>query len=119
MRVTDCECTGPGWCERHKCYKSLMFYRACGRTPQLFAMWEQGRGPGQRRAQTADKPRRQPCKHRTKVLRTVQCPTCRGQVDVKVFACHLHEECSVGKQVGDRACCATCRDYEANDSTSG
>ena len=47
MKITDCECEGPGWRERHQCHKTLMQYRACRQIPGLFAMWEQGRGSGQ------------------------------------------------------------------------
>lgn len=96
-----------------------MWFKACRRVPQLFALWEQGRGPGQRGASTTLEAPRQPCKHRGELLRTLQCPTCRSQIGVKLFACFLHEECTVAKQFADVACCGACRDHEGDDPTSG
>jgi hypothetical protein len=31
---------------------------------------------------------------------------------IKVFACSIHGECTIGKQLDGVKCCATCGDYE-------
>jgi hypothetical protein len=53
MNLTDCTCTGPGWCERHVCQKSDTLFHLCQHNRALFMTWETGRGPGQRRSVTA------------------------------------------------------------------
>lgn len=119
MKVTACECSEAGWCERHQCYKSPMWFRLCGRSPQLFALWEQGRGPGQPGSGTSFKAATRPCRHRRDVRRTVACPACRTQVALKVFGCRLHEECTIATQLAGVACCAACPDHEGEDSRAG
>ena len=47
MSKTGCECTGPGFCQRHGIYKGPGWFRLCQNAPGYFAAWEQGRGPGQ------------------------------------------------------------------------
>jgi hypothetical protein len=44
---TNCECTAPGWCSRHKCHKPEHFFNLCRMRPDYFALYEAGRGPGQ------------------------------------------------------------------------
>lgn len=119
VRVTDCECTEPGWCERHRCHKTRMWFQLCRRSPQLFALWEQGRGPGQPGVQRDPDARKQACMHRGEVLRIVDCPTCRGRVGVKVFACQLHEQCTIAMQVANITCCGTCAEYQPCGATRG
>jgi hypothetical protein len=46
---------------------------------------------------------------------TVNCPTCRGNVREKVRKCGVFGECTVGKRVEMRPCCATCDKYESQD----
>lgn len=60
----------------------------------------------------ADASARALCAHRGAETRKVECPTCGGGVSLKVFACALHGECTIAKQVDGLACCATCPDYE-------
>lgn len=68
--------------------------------------------PGQPVPAPPPQDRSTPCLHRCQELRTVRCTSCRGEVHVKVFACNLHRECTIGRQVrGPVACCATCLDY--------
>ena len=43
----QCQCNGPGWCDRHKLKKSEDWYKACVACPALFQEWERGTGPGQ------------------------------------------------------------------------
>ena len=45
--MTPCECTGPGFCERHGCHKSRHWWRLCRTRYDRFREWEAGEGPGQ------------------------------------------------------------------------
>jgi hypothetical protein len=40
------------------------------------------------------------------------CPTCRGKVEVKIFACPIHGECTLTKALKEVACCKKCPDYQ-------
>lgn len=44
----------------------------------------------------------------------VGCPTCRGNVQLKVFACDLHGKTTLEKKVNDIQCCKTCPDNPVN-----
>lgn len=39
------------------------------------------------------------CSHRQEEFRLATCASCRGNVQVKVFKCDLHGECTVGKAI--------------------
>jgi len=57
----------------------------------------------------------QNCMYRGRALRTEKCPTCRGSVAVKIFACSKHKICSIQKQVyqiitGRYGVCESCTD---------
>lgn len=39
------------------------------------------------------------CPHRQEESRLVSCPSCRGNVQIKVFACSLNGECTIGKAI--------------------
>lgn len=41
---------------------------------------------------------------------TITCPSCRGTVALKVFACAVHGTCTPGKQAEGVACCVGCTD---------
>jgi hypothetical protein len=71
--------------------------------PAYRALWDAA-GPAPRRTG--------PCVHRGPEVRQEECPTCRGRVRLKVFACGLHGECTVARPLAGTACCATCPDYE-------
>lgn len=107
MRVTDCECEEAGWCERHKCHKSEWLYANCRRNENSFALWEQGRGSGQRSRTFS------PCQHLGQVVRFEECTGCRGQVRIKVFRCSLHEECVLAASIEKLQSCSCCKDYSA------
>ena len=53
------------------------------------------------------------CIHRSDELRRELCSTCRGRVDVKVFACDIHGECTIGKKLPGITCCSECTDAHA------
>jgi hypothetical protein len=49
--VTSCECTGPGFCARHKCDKPEHLYNLCRTHLGYFQQYENGTGPGQSAAE--------------------------------------------------------------------
>lgn len=113
MQITACECPASGWCERHHCLKSAWLWETCRRHPALFALWEQGAGPGQRAARAVT--RREPCRQRGAVLRLVECESCRGRVQLKVFACAIQGECVLSGQGAGLVDCARCPQYECGE----
>lgn len=112
VKVTPCECTAPGWCARHRCEKSRHDFELCRRRKDWFAAFEKGETMLQRPS-ASPPPLRDDCRHRGEELGTENCPTCRGNIRIKVFACELHERCSLQKALEGTACCARCGDYEA------
>jgi hypothetical protein len=57
--MTGCECTGPGFCERHGVAKGITLYRLCQNDERYWQAWEKGRGPGQHKG-TPREPRLRP-----------------------------------------------------------
>ena len=55
------------------------------------------------------------CKHRGEETRRQRCPSCRGSVELRIFGCDLHGECTLGTQLPGIACCAVCSDFESAD----
>ena len=48
----------------------------------------------------------------------VECPSCSGKVQLKVFGCAVHGKCTRGRRAGALACCQGCADYrEVNPFT--
>ena len=45
--MKPCECPEPGWCERHKIYKTPHWHRLCQTNESYRKAWDEGRGPGQ------------------------------------------------------------------------
>lgn len=88
----------------------------CQRDPRLFQCWEDQRGPGQNRHGTPPANRSALCQHLGDQLRNEPCQTCRGDVQVKVFACGIHGECTLGKELPHIACCLRCHYYEAHQT---
>lgn len=112
MKVTPCECTEPGWCARHQCEKTRPLFECCQRRPDYYEAWERGElrglcGSKSQRPATAS------CRHRGAETRRVLCPTCRGHVELKVFACSVRQECVLGASVEGIPTCATCPSFEA------
>lgn len=44
----------------------------------------------------------------------VLCPSCSGHVEFAIFECAEYGGCTIGKKVGDIACCTGCKDYTPN-----
>lgn len=51
------------------------------------------------------------CRHLGEERRREGCKTCKGHVEVKVMACALHREATVGKPLPGIPCCADCADW--------
>lgn len=43
--LTECQCTAPGFCDRHQCTKNEHFHGLCKSRPDYFELWERGQGP--------------------------------------------------------------------------
>jgi len=112
--TTDCTCERPGWCQRHQCVKTEHWHTLCRTRAGYFRLWEQGRGPGQGAVRQPQLVAPLPCRHLGESVRKEACRACRGHVQVKVFACALHGECTLGRMLQGTACCARCPDY-SND----
>ena len=104
---TACECTSPGYCQRHHCDKPDSMHRLCQTNPRFFNLWEQGLGPGQ-----AHGSRNEPCRHRSEQIDEMLCESCQGQVRIKIFGCHLHDRCSLSLKLTEMPCCLSCQDYD-------
>jgi len=115
MRVTPCECNAAGWCARHGCRKTWGLVELCRRLPDWFEAWERGWGPGQSTATATGRRNATACTLRGPELRREQCPDCQGSVEIRVFACALHDSCSIAKPLPDTACCASCGDFTSAD----
>lgn len=64
-------------------------------------------------------PRIHPCKHLGEFKRKQECLTCQGNVQVKVFSCAIHGECTLGKVLPGIKCCSlggtdACTEYVAS-----
>lgn len=51
------------------------------------------------------------CVHLGNEVRRQLCESCGGSVAIKVFACAVHGEATIGKDLHGLACCGTCADY--------
>lgn len=47
------------------------------------------------------------CPHRSTEFRLVDCPSCRGKIELKVFRCDLHGECTIAKKLPGVHVCGT------------
>jgi len=112
MKVTDCTCTGPGWCERHQCDKRRDLFECCQRLPAHFAAWERGEMRFLCRKSPDQPERKSPCRHLGEERRQSACQTCRGSVRIKVFECEQLGECVLGRAVEDLTSCLICSQYE-------
>lgn len=45
--MTGCTCSEPGYCDRHRCWKSPHWHQLCQTREDYFLAWEDGCGPGQ------------------------------------------------------------------------
>lgn len=55
------------------------------------------------------------CAHRRNVVEMVQCPTCAGNVQIKVHACARHNRCHMGDSpINNVKSCRACPDRAVN-----
>lgn len=70
-----------------------------------------GAGTGANNANTARHPTNAVCKWKGEQTGKVRCPSCRGNVMVKIFQCQKHDRATLTKAVAGIACCTTCDDF--------
>lgn len=95
------------WCDmkrlrngRWKCAKCLRIIRVSGIA-----------NPPKRECKEST-PRLGPCANIGDELRREVCGTCGGQqFKLKVFACEVHGECTIEKQLAGIKCCRACADF--------
>lgn len=57
------------------------------------------------------------CHHLGAEIRREDCTGCKGKrTQIKVFACAVHGECTLGKKLDGLACCAGCKDYQPKET---
>lgn len=59
-----------------------------------------------------------PCASVGEFLRTELCTTCAGKVQIKLFACDVHGECTARTQIGAIAVCHGCKQYVASEPST-
>ncbi len=60
--------------------------------------------------------RSKPCRHLGAATgERVQCPTCAGNVEIKLMTCEKHGTCTRGKPLQGVRCCADCGDYRPGE----
>lgn len=66
-------------------------------------------------AVTPKKPAKPPCTHLGGEVRRLVCETCPSKPQIKVYACAIHGECTIGRRyTGVKGCCNDlCQDYTA------
>ena len=79
--------------------------------PQYRALWDKDQAGAPFPTTEASLPRGE-CIHRGLEMRNERCPSCGGMVQIKVFACALHSECTLAKSLQGIACCRTCQNFE-------
>lgn len=127
LHVTPCVCVTEGWCSRHACLKPRELFLLCQRSQELFDLWEEKRGPGQRRRdRSADHPSLKvlttPCRHRSpEPVDQIECRLCgSGNKLVPVFDCVQFGRCTKmatgnrSEYASQLATCFGCSEYEAS-----
>ena len=141
MANPHCECPVAGWCQRHQIEKIGRQYDLCRGTAntadcgyKYWAAWETGQlgatavnSPILDRdwdctpadvvasSPSLQKVDGQSCVHRGEAIRTEGCKSCRGNVQVKVFACSEFGECTIAKKIGSAAMCYGCSSFSKVD----
>ena len=112
MKITDCDCLTAGRCARHGTFKTDFQWEMCQRRTDWFARWEAGQMAP---VPEPSLPIRSACRHCGSEVRRTTCTSCCGHVELKVFACELHQECTPGRIIEGLSCCLICLDFEATD----
>lgn len=85
--------------------------RVCQHNIDFFNLWEAGKGPGQMEGLLIPHKRIASCLHRGKVLDERLCNTCAGKVLIKVFECHINDQCTLFPSFEGTTPCLTCEDH--------
>lgn len=56
-----------------------------------------------------------PCIHRGEENGLANCPSCKGNVQLKTFTCAINGKCTIGKQAPGVECCKGCTDYTVDE----
>lgn len=95
----------PTRCDCITCGRPVAVHPAAKRPPQVLCIATAGES-------TPEAPPRQ-CASLGPELRREQCPSCSGHVQIKVFACATHGECTIGQPIDGLACCSGCASFRA------
>lgn len=98
-----CECKEPGYCPRYAKVQGTRAHQICRGlvlTPEKCEAYRQNWA---RMASLQ-------CVNLQNEMRRQECPSCNGNVQIKVFGCAVHGECTIGKPLEGVACCP-CDDY--------
>ena len=127
MRLTTCECTQEGWCERHQCQKSRGEFLLCQRSQDAFQQWGTGTGIGQPNPKVPQlEVLKTPCLHRSsESTREIRCQLCGSRHKlVPVHGCKLFGECTQfptgakDAEGNDIPFCLRCQAYSPNQTLS-
>jgi hypothetical protein len=108
----SCTCEQHGFCPVYGIPMTEHLWKICRGevlTPEACAAYRANWArmtPGQPPKDNAD------CVHRGGELRREQCESCTGRIQVKIFACTVHSECTLGSLPGVLRC-AGCVDYQS------
>ena len=117
--MMDCSCPEPGFCPVLRRVMSPWMRRVCrgeALTPEACASYRdnwQRLAAGEQPLPAQQPVSRPACVHLGGEVRREECGSCCGKVQLKVFACEQHGECTAGKELPGLACCVGCGDYLA------
>ena len=98
--MTDCECSGPGYCNRYHKEITPHNWHLCQTREDYRKKWE-------------DNVKHFKCEHFGAYTNKLEiCPSCRGKVKVKIFDCTIHGECTFTKHIPNIACCKSCKEFQ-------
>lgn len=116
--IEQCVCPAAGWCERHKRQMSVKTHQLCQTSETYRKAFAKPSGEQPRRQLLTQ--RDLPCVHRLDVVRVDKCrlADCKGGVEVEVFSCAKHGECTVNQHaIPGVSVCKKCKDR--SEATTG
>ena len=117
--TTPCVCSAPGYCHRHAIEKPQRLWELCRTDARYFDQWESGDSPQHKlkavQIGASDgvpvAASRIPCIHRGPLASTIGCGGCGGP-STAVYACKIHEECTVDRPAEGVTFCGACDDRQ-------
>ncbi len=115
FKRTVCECSVPGWCNRHNRFMSTRLHVLCqkGQPPPPLKPSSNGDQPYSESTYKFLLPEALPCVYRGPVTRQENCrlEQCIGGALFDVFRCDIHTECSIdSRAVPKLTVCKKCKD---------